>query len=145
MEGGTRAAQAAAGGRLEHEHRLRAVPARRTRRTWDDQVKRREAFEACRQDAEISVSAPDWHGSLRVGGRRREVDTLDLKALLDRMERLADLDAALCSVAGDFPAWSVWLSDADRWWATRDGSTVDGDDETEIRGLLAAHEEAAAS
>jgi hypothetical protein len=143
MGGGMqKAAQDAAVRRPEGDHGPRAAPARRT---WDDQVKRREALEACRKDVEIRPDVPDWHGSLLVGSRRREVGTLDLRVLLDRLEALARLDAALYLVAEDFPDWSVWLSDADRWWATRGGSTVDGDDETEIRGLLAAHEEALAS
>jgi hypothetical protein len=142
MEGGTqKAAQATADRTSETEggHGPRAAPARRT---WDDQVKRREALEACREDVEIRPDLPDWYGSLLVGARRREVDALGLEALLDRLEDLARLDAALCLVGEDFPAWSVWLSDAGRWWATRGTCTVDGDDETEIRGLLGAAEDA---
>ena len=134
------AAQDAVVRRPEGDHGPRAAPARRT---WTDQVARREALEACRGDVEIRLDVPDWYGSLLVGSRRREVDTLGLEALLDRLEDLARLDVPLYLVAEDFPAWSVWLSDAGRWWAARGGSTVDGDDETEIRGLLAAHEEAA--
>jgi hypothetical protein len=59
-------------------------------------------------------------------------------------ERIALLEA-------DFPGWHIWRSNAGRWWATRTGSvlrrddlgtgrvmTLDADDETVLRDLLAA-------
>ncbi|HEX3716193.1 MAG TPA: hypothetical protein VHV09_25600 [Trebonia sp.] len=51
----------------------------------------------------------------------------------------------------EFPGWHIWRSNAGRWWATRTGAvprrddlgtgrvmTLDADEETDLRGQLAA-------
>jgi hypothetical protein len=57
-----------------------------------------------------------------------------------------EVPAELSRIAGEFPGWRPWVSDAGRWWATRRGGrpaetpewwamTVDADD---AQGLLEA-------
>jgi hypothetical protein len=63
----------------------------------------------------------------------------------------AEVDAELSRIAGEFPGWHPWVSDAGRWWATRRGRrpadppewwavTVDADDEEGLRSAIAEQE-----
>lgn len=60
-------------------------------------------------------------------------------------------DERISVLESEFPGWHIWRSNAGRWWATRTGSvlardelgtgrvmTVDADDESGLRGQLAA-------
>jgi len=64
---------------------------------------------------------------------------------------MAGWDERIALLEADFPGWHIWRSNAGRWWATRTGSvlrrdelgtgrvmTLDADDETDLRGQLAA-------
>ena len=57
----------------------------------------------------------------------------------------------LSRIAGEFPGWHPWVSDAGRWWATRSGRqpigrpegwamTVDADDADALREAIAEQE-----
>jgi len=57
----------------------------------------------------------------------------------------------LSRIAGEFPGWRPWMSDAGRWWATRRGRraadpppwwamTVDADDAQGLRSAIAEQE-----
>jgi hypothetical protein len=59
--------------------------------------------------------------------------------------------AELSRIAGEFPGWRPWMSDARRWWATRKGRrsanppegwamTVDADDAKGLRCAIAEQE-----
>lgn len=89
-----------------------------------DQVARWEQFKAGRPDAEYAHRAPAWTGSLTVCRRRREVSRTCLADVLDALDGLAAMDAEAAAIEADYPGWRVWLSDLDRWWATRQGSAV---------------------
>lgn len=63
----------------------------------------------------------------------------------------AEVAAELSRIAGEFPGWRPWVSDAGRWWATRRGRrpadppawwamTVDADDEERLRSAIAEQE-----
>lgn len=63
----------------------------------------------------------------------------------------AEVAAELSRIAGEFPGWRPWVSDAGRWWATRRGRrpadppewwamTVDADDEEGLRNAIADQE-----
>jgi hypothetical protein len=108
------------------------------------QQARREQFEA------VEYDAGQWRGSVTVCRKRMEVTRRGLELLLDKLEELAALDAEALAIEQDFPAWRVWLSSTNRWWATwqgpkavwtRDGRveiTVDADDLPGLRARLAA-------
>jgi hypothetical protein len=62
-----------------------------------------------------------------------------------------EVAAELSHIAGEFPGWRPWVSDAGRWWATRRGSrladppewwamTVDADDADGLRSAIAEQE-----
>jgi hypothetical protein len=62
-----------------------------------------------------------------------------------------DVAAELSRIAGEFPGWRPWVSDAWRWWATRRGHqpvdppdwwamTVDADDADGPRVAIATQE-----
>jgi hypothetical protein len=119
-----------------------------------DQVDRRVELEQGRPDAVFSHDAPYWTGSLIVCRKRIEVTRTDLRLVLDELDALADLDGAAAAVEHDFPGWRLWLSSADRWWATRQEPgaadarrrglplTVDADDLAGLRAELGAAQEA---
>jgi hypothetical protein len=59
-----------------------------------------------------------------------------------------EVAAELSRIAGEFPGWRPWMSDAGRWWATRRGRlpadppewwamTVDADDADGLRKVIA--------
>ena len=63
----------------------------------------------------------------------------------------AEVAAELSRIAGEFPGWRPWVSDAVRWWATRRGRrpahppewwamTVDADDAEGLRSAIAEQE-----
>lgn len=63
----------------------------------------------------------------------------------------AEAVAELSRIAGEFPGWRPWVSDAGRWWATRRGRwpadppewwamTVDADDAEGLRSAIAEQE-----
>jgi hypothetical protein len=63
----------------------------------------------------------------------------------------AEVAAELSRIAGEFPGWRPWVSDAGRWWATRRGRqladppgwwamTVDADDVEGLRSAIAEQE-----
>ncbi|MGH3246585.1 MAG: hypothetical protein ACRDOI_10300 [Trebonia sp.] len=60
----------------------------------------------------------------------------------------AGVAAELSRIAGEFPGWRPWVSDAGRWWATRKGRrpadlpewwamTVDADDAQGLQSAIA--------
>ena len=60
----------------------------------------------------------------------------------------AEVAAEASRIAGEFPGWRPWVSDAGRWWATRTGRrladppdwwamTVDADDPDGLRKAIA--------
>jgi hypothetical protein len=53
---------------------------------------------------------------------------------------MSGVDTAETALGAEFPGWHVWRSDRGRWWAVRvgghGGTTLDADDETELRGRL---------
>jgi hypothetical protein len=62
-----------------------------------------------------------------------------------------EVAAELSRIAGEFPGWCPWVSDAGRWWATRKGCqaadpaagwamTVDADDAEGLRSAIAEQE-----
>jgi hypothetical protein len=62
-----------------------------------------------------------------------------------------EVAAELSHIAGEFPGWRPWVSDAGRWWATRRGRqsadppewwamTVDADDADGLREAIARQE-----
>ena len=62
-----------------------------------------------------------------------------------------EVAAELSRIAGEFPGWRPWVSDAGRWWATRRGRrpadppawwamTVDADDAEGLRSAIAEQE-----
>jgi hypothetical protein len=63
----------------------------------------------------------------------------------------AEAAAELSRIAGEFPGWRPWVSDAGRWWATRRGRqpadppawramTVDADDAEGLRRAITEQE-----
>jgi len=66
-------------------------------------------------------------------------------------------DRHLAEIARDYPDWTIWRSDAGRWWATRHhpltpaqreagcAMTVDADDPRALREQLEEQEELARS
>lgn len=62
------------------------------------------------------------------------------------------LDRHLAEIAREFPHWTIWRSDAGRWWATRHhplnadqrdagcAMTIDADEPEELRDLLVDQE-----
>ena len=62
-------------------------------------------------------------------------------------------DRHLAEIAREFPEWTIWRSDAGRWWATRHhlltsaqreagcAMTIDADDPDGLRGQLREQEE----
>lgn len=65
----------------------------------------------------------------------------------------AEVAAELSHIAGEFPGWRPWVSDAGRWRATRTGRladlpdwwamTVDADDAERLRSAIAEQEQLA--
>jgi hypothetical protein len=66
----------------------------------------------------------------------------------------AEVAAEASRIAGEFPGWRPWVSDAGRWWATRTGRqpadppdwwamTVDADDAQGLRRAIAEQEQLA--
>lgn len=67
---------------------------------------------------------------------------------------MADFAVIKAAIEADFPDWTVWRSDAGRWYATRAGSltdeqllsgyamTVAAEGEESLRGLLGEQERA---
>ena len=64
---------------------------------------------------------------------------------------MAGRDEQTAQLEADFPGWHIWRSNAGRWWATRTGSvlrgedvgtgrvmTLDADDERGLRDQLGA-------
>lgn len=63
------------------------------------------------------------------------------------MDRMS-FDRHLAEIARDYPQWTIWRSDAGRWWATRHhplsaaqrdagcAMTIDADDPEGLRDLL---------
>jgi hypothetical protein len=86
-----------------------------------DNVARWLAFKAEHPDAEHAYDRPFWTGSIKVGGRRRQVSRIDLGALLDALDALATIEAEARQIERECSGWRVWLSSLDRWWAVRQG------------------------
>jgi hypothetical protein len=115
-----------------------------------DQETRWEQFERDRPDAVIAYEAGQWRGSLTVCRKRIDVTHSEFWPLLDELGELAALDTEALAIERDFPSWRLWLSSANRWWATwqgpdavwtRDGKvpiTIDADDLAGLRDRLAA-------
>ena len=69
----------------------------------------------------------------------------------------AEVTAELTCIAGEFPGWRPWISDAGRCWATRQGSrllpdapewwamTVDADDANGLRSAITEQERLASA
>lgn len=105
--------------------------------------------------AEIGGPLSERTGCVVVSGKSREVTAGTLEELLDKMDRLAALEAERVTLQADYPGRRVWLSGGYRWYATRLGAdaqwhvleddafrsremTLDADDEEGLRALLAA-------
>lgn len=104
-----------------------------------------EEFQRTRPDAEYTSDAGRWTGSVIVCRKRLEITYPTPELLFEGLSRLAALDAEAEAIGEAFPNWRLWLSSADRWWATRRGApavwrgvplTLDADDLPTLRVQL---------
>ncbi|HEY1668579.1 MAG TPA: hypothetical protein VGG54_23040 [Trebonia sp.] len=120
----------------------------------DRQVSRMRAFIAEHADAEFDLKSdlPFLHCLVTIRGARRHARRVDLRVLMDELERLDREAAEADAIEAEFPGWRVWESsphggrEPGRWYAVRQGTrvgdprpmTIDGADLRALRSQLAA-------